>query len=218
MDRNTARYQFVAALALAATLFAAAGCRSIFTTVAYLMRGTTVDAEYEGLRGKKVAVVCRPTASLTFGNPTAHQELARQLSTLLRTNVSKIHVIDQQKIAAWTDENDWGEYPEVGKAMKADMVVGVDLLGFSLYRGQTLFQGQANVNVTVYDCANGGKLVYEKQLPQTLWPPNTGIATSEKPESQFRREFIAVLADQIGRHFYAHDRHADFARDADALH
>ena len=36
-------------------------------------------------------------------------------------------------------------------------------------------------------------------------------------EAEFRREFVAVLADQIARHFYAHDPYADLAQDAAAL-
>ena len=39
--------------------------------------------------------------------------------------------------------------------MKADMVVGIDLEGFSLFQGQTLYQGKANATVRVYDCQQG---------------------------------------------------------------
>ena len=41
----------------------------------------------------------------------------------------------------------WEEYVEVGKAMKADMVVGVELEKFSIYQAQTLYQGKANASV-----------------------------------------------------------------------
>jgi len=48
---------------LISMLLAAAGCRTVFTTAAYLIKGTNVDAEYEGLREKRVVVVCRPVAA-----------------------------------------------------------------------------------------------------------------------------------------------------------
>lgn len=217
MERLVRQTRFWLGLAALGTMvFAGTGCRMLFTTVAYLVKGTQVDAEFDGLRSKKVVVVCRPAATLTFGNPTVADDLARQLATLLQANVSRIQIVSHQKVKAWTDENDWMDYPEVGKAMNADMVVGVDLLDFSIYRGQTLYQGVANVSIVVHDCKNG-KEVYQKHLPQMLWPPNSGIAASEMPEPQFRRRFVRELADNIGRHFYPHDKQSDFARDVDAL-
>ena len=129
----------------------------------------------------------------------------------------KIKVIDQRKIAKWTDENTWDEYPEVAKAMKADMVVGVDLESFSLYLGQTLYQGKANASIHVFDCKKNGKEVFHKSIPQCIYPPNGAIATSERTEPDFRNEFVGVLADQIARHFYSHDPYADYGQDAAAL-
>jgi len=218
MDRDILRYgSLLAVVALITAVVPAGGCRSLLTTVAYLVKGTEVEADFKGLQGKKVAVVCRPVTTLMFGNRTAAPELARQVSLLLQTNVPRVKVIDHQKVAEWTDSHDWNEYPEVGKALKAELVVGIDLQEFTTLQSQMLYQGKATVSVTVYDCANDGKVVYEKALPQTLYPPNTGISVSDQPEAQFRRKFIRVLADQVGRHFYAHDPHADFAQDADAL-
>jgi hypothetical protein len=195
----------------------AGGCTAVLTTVAILVKGTDIDPEFAGLRGKKVVVVCRPASTLMFGNPTIASELAREVSIALRTNVPRIKVIDQQKVAQWTDTHEWSEYPDVGKALKAEFVVGIDLQDLAIYQSQTLYQGKANVSVTVYDCTGETKVVFEKCLPQTVYPPNTGIPASDQPEAQFRRKFVTVLADQIGRHFYSHDAKADFGQDADAL-
>jgi hypothetical protein len=219
MDRSKLRFAsfLAAATVLAAVVASAAGCRSVFTTVAYLIRGTDAEAEYKGLEKKKVVVVCRPVANLSFGNPTAAADLARQVAIALKEKGNKIQVIDQQKVADWTDNHDWNDYPEVGKALKADMVVGIDLQEFVMHQSNTIYQGQAAVAITVYDCAHGDKVVFEKSLPRTLYPPNIGIQTSELPEGEFRRKFISVLADQIGRHFYSHDAHADLTQDLDAI-
>jgi hypothetical protein len=218
MDRISSRYRYLFVLpVLAAVVFSAGGCRSLAILAAYLIKGTDVEADYRGLEGKKVAVVCRAGTGLTFGNPTVASDLARQVSLLLTTNGHKIKVVDHQKVSQWTDANEWTEFPEVGKALGAEMVVGIDLAEFSLYQGQTLYQGKANATISVYDCANGNKVVFEKSLPQVLYPPNTGIPTSDQPKVQFRRRFIRVLADQIARHFYPHDPHADLGLDSDAL-
>lgn len=218
MDGSFLRYRyFLAALALLAAVVPAAGCVGFLTTAMYLIRGTALPAEFNGLRGKRVAVVCQPMVSLQYRNSTAAKDLARQIGSLLRQKISKIEIIDQRKVDEWIDENTWDEYSEIGKALKADLVLAVDLENFSTLQGQTLYQGKANVTLRVIDCANGGKVIFLRHLPQVLYPPNAGIPTSEQQEPQFRRRFILVLADQIARYFYGHDPIDDFARDADAL-
>jgi uncharacterized protein YbjQ (UPF0145 family) len=218
MDRPYLRFAVAAVvLAAAVALVSSGGCRSAMATAMYLIKGNDLDPDYPGLKGKKVAVVCRTAAGLSYTNATVGRDLAQEMGKLLQERVPKIKVVDSQKVAKWCDENTWEEYTEVGKAMKADVVVGVELEKFGLYQAQTLFQGKANAKVYVYDCKDGGKVVFEKILPQSVYPPNTGIPTSDVQESEFRREFIGVLADQIARHFYAHDSNADMTQDISAL-
>jgi uncharacterized protein YbjQ (UPF0145 family) len=202
---------------LAAVVLPATGCRSALATAVYLWKGNDVPPDFDELKGKKVAVVCRPLVSLQYRNATVARDLAQQITMLLQEKVSKIRTVDQRKVAKWTDENTWENFSEVGKAMKADYVVGIDLESFDLFQGQTLYQGKANASIHVYDCSKGNKLVFEKIIPQSVYPPNAGVPTSDKLEAEFRREFVAVLADQIARHFYAHDPNADLAQDAAIL-
>ncbi|MGW8256083.1 MAG: hypothetical protein ACWGMZ_01215, partial [Thermoguttaceae bacterium] len=92
-----------------------------------------------------------------------------------------------------------------------------ELEKFSIYKSQTLFQGKADAVIRVYDCNDGGKVVFEKLMPQSVYPPNTFVQASEVQEPEFRREFIGVLADRVARHFYPHDQYADMAQDTMAL-
>ena len=222
MDRPSLRYGYAAAvLALAATaLSAAGGCRSALATALYLVKGNTVEAEFDELKGKKVAVVCRPLTSLTFTDANVAKDLAREVDLLLKQNVRKVEMIDQQEVNQWLDERgDLTDYAEIGgdEQLGAEMVVGIDLQSFTIYQSQVLYQGKANVTLTVYDCTDDGEVVFRKELPQSVYPPNAVVPTSEKQEREFRREYLHILADQIGRHFYAHDRHADCALDATVL-
>ncbi len=217
MNRPSIGYGILMILALTTVVLPAAGCRSAIATALYLWKGTDIPPDYAELKGKKVAVVCRPVVSLQYRNASVARDLAQQISALLQERVPKIRVIDQRKVAKWTDENTWDSFPEVGKAVKADMVVGIDLESFDLFQGQTLYQGKANATIHVCDCTKGGKVVFEKIIPQSVYPPQAGVPTSDKPEAEFRREFVRVLADQIARHFYAHDPYADLAQDVDAM-
>jgi len=203
-------------LVLAVLLTSSAGCSNVAFSLAYLIKGNDIPAECKALKEKKVVVVCRPLASLQYRNARVDQNLAEQVGLLLARSVPKIKMVDHRKVAEWMDENSWDEYTEVGKALRADVVLGIDLEDFQLYQGQTLFQGRAQVEVKLFDCKTGD-LVFRKRLPRSVYPPNQMIPTSDRQESEFRQEFVRVLADQIGRHFYAHDRYADIALDAQSL-
>jgi hypothetical protein len=217
MDRLSQRYGYLAiALVLAATVLPATGC-NVFTLVAYLAKGTDIPPAYPGLEGKKVVVVCRSIGDLSYRGPSVAKKVAREIGALLKKRVPKLELVDPREVEEFIDENAWDEFVDVGEAIDADVVVGVDLQNFSLYQSQILYQGKADAMVSIYECGGDGLPIFEKMLPQTLYPPNYGIPATETTEREFRQKFISVMADQIGRHFYAHDPGADFAMDAQAL-
>jgi hypothetical protein len=219
MDRRPSlRYgHFVVCLILLAATLAASGCTSALATAVWLIKGPNMPAEFDGLRGKKVVVVCRPFSSSLYANPGIAKDISRQVGLLLKEQVRGIEVIDERKVAEWIDNNTWDDYTEIGEALEADFVMGIDLEHFSVLQSQTLLQGKANYAINLYDCATG-ELVFEKQPPQTVYPPNHVISVQDRQEADFRREFVRILADEIARHFFAHDPHADFAKDATAMH
>ncbi len=133
--------------------------------------------------------------------------------------MKKCQVIRASEVAEWADGHNWDEYAQVGKALKADMVVGIDLEQFSLNEGATLYKGRSKVHVWVYDVKTGSahQAVWDKNLPPTVYPPNTAVANTELTESEFRRQYIAVLAEHIARSFYEHDERDDFASDTHVL-
>ena len=194
------------------------GCTGPALTIMYLLGGMDIQAEYKGLKGKKVAIVCRPVGSTQYQNPNISHEIARQVAALIKRNVPKVEIIDYRKVADWTDSNTWEDFIEIGDALEADRVIGIDLESFSIFKGQTLYQGQASCIVKVYDCTQKDvEPVYEKVMPPIKYPPNTGIPAFEKPEARFQLEFIKVISEQVARLFYNHDPHTDFASDSVAF-
>lgn len=196
-------------LVLASTLVLSSGCAQGLVTLAYLINGNDAAADFKGLKDKRVVVVCRPLVALQYRDQVVARDIAHEVGRLLQENLKKkIQLVDARKVDEWIDENTWDDYVEVGKALKADLVIGIDLQEFGIHSGQTVYQGKAAACVQVYNCEDG-KVLYEKNLPHLLYPPNRGIETSEMQESQFRQRFVKVLADNLARHFYSHDRHAD---------
>jgi hypothetical protein len=185
---------------------------------AFIIHDDNTPAEYSGLAGKRIAVVCRPVCQLQYADSSAAPDLATMVGERLAKNVKKCTVIPPGQVAMWADEHDWDKYAEIGRALKADMVVGIDLEQFSLYEGQTLYQGRSDVHVWIYDMHDGGHTAaWAKKLPQTVYPLTAAVAVSDKSEDAFRREYLAVLSEHISRCFYEHERLVEFATDADSL-
>jgi len=202
-------------LALLASLSAAlTGCGPI-ATIAWLIHGPEmIPAEFNGLKGKRVAVVCLDAKSLSGPGGEA-DTIAKAVALALAKNVPEIHLVRQNEVADWLDSHgdDVTDYRDVGRGVKADMVVGIDLLAFNLHEGQTLLKGRAKVGVKVYDMKNGGELVYESAPKEIAWPENGARHVTEN-EANFRTVFIGTLAERIARDFYPVELAENFSIDA----
>ena len=96
--------------------------------------------------------------------------ISQQVSELLVENVKDIDVVNPREVDKWVDESDWGDFRELAKAVHADTVVHIELDDFDLYKGKTLYQGQADVTVTVYDMKNERQVVWDRHLGEVLYP------------------------------------------------
>jgi uncharacterized protein YbjQ (UPF0145 family) len=218
MDRRPGScWPWMALLVVLLTL-PAVGCRNAIATALWAFGAGEVQPEYDGLKGKKVAVVCRPPSSMQFQDPRIARDLAAEVGRHIKDNCKKVTLVDDRKVENWCDSNTWDEFVEVGKALGADVVVGIDLEQFSIHEGQTLYKGRANVTLVVQDCKEEeGKRLFEKTMPQVVYPPNNCVPASDIQAAQFRRGYVKVLADHVGRHFYGHDPYADIGLDATTL-
>jgi len=203
-ERRMWKYTIGVAVLGAAALVTQVGCLKAITIVGYLVKGTDDEAEYTGLKDKKVAVVCRPLVELKYGAGTVVNDLAERVGQLLRQNGKRVKVIKQSEVNSWTDENPDQELGELGEGVKADMVIGIDLEEFSLFQGQTLYQGKSQIKLTVWD-VNKGEIAWSKAMRQVIWPARGGTPAQDEPLQQFQREYINVLATEIGNHFYPHE-------------
>jgi hypothetical protein len=190
---------------------ATAGC-STLGTLAYFVNPNDIAAEFDELAGKHVAVVCQPVVELQYSDAGSSRELAQLVGMNIERNLRRAEVIGQQEVARCMDENEFLEYPELGKALDADLVIGIDLEDFRLYEGSTLYRGKATVHVKVYDVAEE-KLLFEKRLDDYAFPKDTAVPATDRTEQQFRGMFMQVLSSKIARIFYAHDSRTHFAEE-----
>jgi hypothetical protein len=196
----------------ALVLPAASGCSTLFTA-AYLFQPADVPAEFTGLRGKHVAIACRPIVELEFTDAGSARELASLVGAQIGSKVRRTRIIGQQEVARWVDENSWVDYPSLGKSLDADLVVGVDLEAFRLHEGSTLYRGRATAHVKVYEVATK-KIVFEKRIDDFSFPANTAIPASDRSEAEFRGMFLQMLSQKISRCFHAYESREVFAEDS----
>ena len=197
---------------VAVVLPAASGCSTLFTA-AYLFQPADVPAEFTGLRGKHVAIACRPIVELEFTDAGSARELASLVGAQIGSKVRRTRIISQQEVARWVDENSWVDYPSLGKSLDADLVVGVDLEAFRLHEGSTLYRGRATAHVKVYEVATK-KIVFEKRIDDFSFPANTAIPASDRSEAEFRGMFLQMLSQKISRCFHAYESREVFAEDS----
>ena len=188
------------------------GCSTLLT-VAYLIQPADMPAEFDGLKGKTVAVVCRPIIELEFTDAGSARELATLVSGQIEQQVRRTEVIGQHEVARWIYENAWVDYQTVGKALDADYVVGIDLEEFRFHEGSTLYRGRATAHVKVYDLAEK-KLVFQKRIDDFAFPANSAIPAADRSEKEFRGMFIQMLSLQVSRLFHAYESREVFAEDS----
>ncbi len=220
MDRSRARclvpYRAMVLALAVLTLVSSSGCiHLLLATGMYLWDGgNVVPADCDALKGHRVVVVCRPPSSNEFRHAGAAQSISQNVSELLVKNVKGIDVVNPREVDNWLDESDWGNFSELAKAVHADLVVHIELNEFELFKGKTLYQGNADVTVSVYDMTQHGKMVWSHDLGEVLYPVNSGIPAQDKPVQQFEHEFVGIVAGAVARNFYKHDPHEAFALDA----
>jgi hypothetical protein len=215
--RRTGRW----CLGLAAWLSAISlvgGC-NFLSTVTYWSGGSMVKPVYTGLAGKRVAVVCVADGG-SYGSGGESAMLARMVGSMLAEHIADVEVVPASEIADWEDRNDWNEidYREIGRGVKADRVVALDLSGLRLHQGSSLYKGQAAVTITVLDMHDGGREAFSKTLSDITYPVNGFYSATDTSEAAFRRVFLSVVARQVARHFFEYDALDEFGPDPAGVH
>jgi hypothetical protein len=201
------------------------GCQQALLTALVLVNGTDVKPKYDVLlKGdKRVVVVCRSMASNPYEVQNAPREIARCVSNILDQNVrnKKLKVVEPVKVEMWLDNcnNDFDNFLEIGqdKSINADIVIGIEILGFQIRDPHSpyMVQGQCQVGVKAIDCSNGEVIASESLT--IVDPPNMPISGGPGMEATFRPRFIQVVAEQIAILFHHYDPNKSRRIDADNL-
>ncbi len=192
------------------------GCVRLAANLVNAIQGNETPAEYNGFEEKRVAIVCNTDNGMSVDYSAS--QLTGYVHMALNKNVKDIELVRTEEVERWLDAHGTAEsdYVEIGKGVKADQLLAIDISGMKIRDGATLYRGQCDISVTVYDIADGGAIVFKKQFPEFSFPKMGGPTTSDTTDAKFRSLFLTVLAAKVSGLFYPVDPTAEYALDATA--
>jgi|688.fasta_scaffold38781_6 hypothetical protein len=207
---------FTFAAMLFISIFASTGCVSLVANLMHIIHGRDVPAPCDKLVGKRVAVVVNSESGM---NDMPVVILGRNIREILSAKVKDIELVPQNQVERWANEQDWEDvdYEAIGKGVKADYVVAVELIGLELKEGETLYRGRCDCFTTVYEVGKGSKPIYRAPPMQNFsFPSMGGQPTTGTDENSFRRVFLGIVAKRVARNFHPYNPDEDIAADAEA--
>ena len=192
------------------------GCVSLVANIMHIIHGRNVPAPFDKLEGKRVAVVVNSESGMS-DMPVVI--LGRNIREIMSAKVKDIELVPQNQVEKWANEQDWEDvdYEAIGKGVKADYVVAVELIGLELRDGDTLYRGKCDCYTTVYEVGKGDKPVYKGPSMQSFtFPSMGGQPTTGTDEASFRRVFLGIVASRVARNFHPYNPDDDIAADAES--
>ena len=202
---SRARWLLLAAAALPMT-----GCNYLILA-GYLIGGPpSIEPDFDAVTnesmtdsGVTVAVVCYAAPETKWDFDAIDSEIAKYVT--YRLHAHKIKVVNPDRVNAWLDENDqWDEPQEIGRALDVNYLVYIDLQSFNLYEENSaqLYRGRSEAVISVYKMdEEDGDRIYTKELT-SRFPLAVPRSTYEVTYSNFKREYLSRLSEEIGRLFY----------------
>ncbi len=193
-------------------LVAFSGCQSL-SALFVLIKGRDVPAEYKELVNKKVAVVVASDTG-SYRDATA-VVLATQVHDLLAKHVKKIQMANQEEVQQVLSDQPAGpkKMGRIARDLGVEAIVAIEFKHLKLKEGSTLYRGESDCSVAVYQADKGEVPVFSKTLPQFVYPA-TGVPVTDMDEPKFRGLYLQCLAIRVARIFHPYDPYTDFGMDA----
>ncbi len=183
----------------------------------YLLSGPpTIEPAFDTNTGRSlidgdvtVAVLCWTDKATVRAHPGLVERLETEVAYRLDERGGRLAaptiVRDQ------VSRNDDADALALGRILRVDYVVEVELLEYTLFERGTrlLYRGRSEASVTVSDVRAGEKIFTTEVL--TTYPVRTPRSTLETSLRDFRREHEGGLVERIGRLFHPYELSDDRA-------
>jgi hypothetical protein len=203
-------------LVIACGILSTTGCVRLAANMLYAIRGNDSPAEYDDLKESRIAVVCSTTG--TGASEAVNSLISSNIISALSRNLTKADLVKQEDMDRFMEMEGWsdGDPLKLAKGVRADHLVVIAVDNLKLRDGATLFRGQCDIHVKVYDMKNGGRVAFEKEILEHSFPRNGGTPITDTTETKFRSTYLQLVSHKISSLFHPVDPTLDVALDATA--
>lgn len=204
----------VASTLLVGALGVGAGCEPIAFVAGAIDAEKDVEftAEYEGLNGKRVAVLVDAPLDAQYEHPTAVPRLCEYFSAGLRESCDGAQILPPNYAVAYQANNVYWptmDPEDLAAALKVDRLVIVDLVEYRLNApgNSYLWDGVivADINVFEADSADPGAVVFSKRI-KSRYPSLDGVRRDQAPQSTIEQGLQIKFAQDATNLFRTYTR------------
>jgi len=192
-------------------ILTASGCGPVMYFLWPFGRTVTIDAEFEGIENRTVAVVIFANETTQFEYPWAALNLSAMTSAALRNNVKGVTTIDPHQITAYQEKNiHWAamDKTDLARVLKADYVLHVSLVEFTTAEEGFVdtLRGTVNGEIKLYDASKpeSDACVYSCSSVKVQFP-KTPTVRNARNEANIRQIIMAKFSDKLAKKFYTYD-------------
>lgn len=191
------------------TVVLCCGCAQSLGMLAYALKGDEVDPICDKMTGK-VAIVCRPRTSTSYQYSDIAIELARDLNKDMAPRIKKpkkCQLIPQSKVEEYCDGMEAEtDFLEIGKALGADQVIGIDLISYNHVAGTNVWQGRCETQIQLLDVETGNVLFEPDDAGEYVYPKSSVVPSTDMKEYTFQSKYLKRYAHQLSKYFVPYDR------------
>lgn len=171
----------------------------------------TVQAEYDGLAGKRVVVLYDTSMDIRYDFPNAVPLLTDYLSMWIAAHCMDSEVLPTRDVMLFQDANPgWPsmDYADIAQFLNAERLVIIDLIEYRLMEpgNSYLWDGYivADIGVIEADGPDPSSFVYQKRMA-SRFPTVDGVTREQVPQATIEDGLQIDFSRKTARLFYTYE-------------
>ncbi len=199
-------------ICLAALLPIHSACQNAYFLAMLNEPKKKIAPEFDKLGGKPVAIVVWADQATLDEDYAARYRTADAVRYHLTQKIKDAKLVDIREITRFQESsgNDWEGMTnaELGKEFKADFVLRVDLLEYTVRArdSREVRKGRVRATVSVYDVTKPGAdhPVYGKEI-SAVYPPDGKTDVMNASDSSILNGALAIFGEKVAQKFVEHE-------------
>ncbi len=195
-------------------LCASSGCEAIGFVATTLDSETEVEftAKYDGLNGKRIAVLVNAPLDAQYEHPTAVPRLCEYISAGLRDSCEGAKILPPSYAVAYQANNIYWytmEIPKLAEALNVERLVIIDLVEYRLQApgNSYLWDGMLLADVSVFEADGLDPMTPSfSERVKARYPSIDGVRREDAPQATVEQGLQIKFAQEATKLFYTYSR------------